>query len=238
MSRPRAAGCVAFSRYIQSTQTGKCVSVSEISSDQTNRRVVLSKDAVQAETYRSGLHRIHVSRILFARLDYRAFHREIRQRPAVSGFVQFGERLALLPDALISEIRTRTGLNEIVEVGRAFEPGQEVEIPQGPFRGLKALVTSTHHGSIARRTSHRMDGPHPACRSGRHRSGALGARCRMLSRTLMTAIHLNEPIVTGKRPLITSNSRGPKSTQNMCESLRTHGLKDTIERRSQRLEVN
>jgi hypothetical protein len=51
-------------------------------------------------------------------------HREIRQRPAVSGFVPFGERLALLPDALISEIRTRTGMNEIVEVGRAFEPGQ------------------------------------------------------------------------------------------------------------------
>ena len=78
-----------------------------------------------------------------------------RQRPAVSGFVQFGERLALLPDALISEIRTRTGMNEIVEVGRAFEPGQEVEITQGPFRGLKALVTSTHHSSRARRTSHR-----------------------------------------------------------------------------------
>jgi transcription antitermination factor NusG len=28
-----------------------------------------------------------------------------------------------------------------VEVGRAFEPGQEVEITQGPFRDLKALVT-------------------------------------------------------------------------------------------------
>src|SRR5208337_3931652 len=99
------AACVEFSRCIQSTQTGKCVSVSEISSDPTNRRVVLTKDAVQAATYRSGLHRIHVSRILFARLDYRAFHRAIRQRPAVSGFVQFGERLALLPDALISEIQ-------------------------------------------------------------------------------------------------------------------------------------
>src|SRR5208282_4012953 len=35
------------------------------------------------------------------------------------------------------KFRTRTGMNEIVEVGRAFEPGQEVEITQGPFRGLK-----------------------------------------------------------------------------------------------------
>ena len=49
----------------------------------------------------------------------------------------------------------------------------------------------------------------------------------MLSKTLVTVIRLNEPILTGQRPLLTSNSRGPKSTQNMCESLRTHGLKDT-----------
>jgi transcriptional antiterminator RfaH len=78
---------------------------------------------------------------LFARFDYRAFHCQIRQRPGVNGFVQFGDRLALLPDALISEIRTRTGAEEIVEISRALEPGDEVEITQGPFQGLKALVT-------------------------------------------------------------------------------------------------
>jgi transcriptional antiterminator RfaH len=78
---------------------------------------------------------------LFARFDYGIFHREIRQRPGVNGFVQFGERLALLPDALISEIKTRTGTDEIVEISRALEPGLEVEITQGPFQGLKALVT-------------------------------------------------------------------------------------------------
>ena len=78
---------------------------------------------------------------LFARFDYPAFHRDVRQRPGVSGFVQFGERLALLPDALISEIRTRTGTDEIVQISRELEPGEEVEITQGPFQGLKALVT-------------------------------------------------------------------------------------------------
>ena len=55
--------------------------------------------------------------------------------------LQFGERLALVPDALISEIRIRTGTGEIVELDRALEPGEEVEITQGPFQGLKALVT-------------------------------------------------------------------------------------------------
>jgi len=78
---------------------------------------------------------------LFARFDYLTLHRQIRERPGVSGFVQFGERLALLPDDLISGIRTRTDTDEIVEISRALEPGQEVQITQGPFQGLKALVT-------------------------------------------------------------------------------------------------
>lgn len=78
---------------------------------------------------------------LFARFEYPALHRRIRQRPGVSGFVQFGDRLALLPNALISEIRTRTGKDELVEVNRGLEPGQNVRISQGPFQGLEALVT-------------------------------------------------------------------------------------------------
>jgi transcriptional antiterminator RfaH len=78
---------------------------------------------------------------LFARFDYATVHRRIRQRPGVSGFVQFGDRLALLPDPLISEIKIRMGEDELVEVDLGFEPGQIVEIAQGPFQGLEALVT-------------------------------------------------------------------------------------------------
>jgi transcriptional antiterminator RfaH len=55
--------------------------------------------------------------------------------------VQFGERLGLLPDALISEMKSQTGSDEIVEVSRALEPGQDVELTHGPFQGLRALVT-------------------------------------------------------------------------------------------------
>jgi transcriptional antiterminator RfaH len=78
---------------------------------------------------------------LFARFDFATYHRRISQRPGVSGFVQFGERLALLPDALINEIRTHTGPDELVEVAPAVEPGQSVRFIQGPFQGLEALVT-------------------------------------------------------------------------------------------------
>jgi transcriptional antiterminator RfaH len=78
---------------------------------------------------------------LFARFDYATFHRRIRLGPGVSGFVQFGDRLALLPDPLIGEIKSRVGTDELVEVNQGFEPGQNVQIAQGPFQGLEALIT-------------------------------------------------------------------------------------------------
>jgi transcriptional antiterminator RfaH len=78
---------------------------------------------------------------LFARFDYTVFYRRIRQRPGVTGFVQFGDRLALLPDALVNEIKDRTGAEEIVEIQQTLDPGQTVRVVQGPFQGLEALVS-------------------------------------------------------------------------------------------------
>ena len=78
---------------------------------------------------------------LFARFDYATLHRRVRQGPGVSGFVQFGDRLALLPDELISEIRARTGKDELMEINQGIQPGQNVQITQGPFQGLEGLVT-------------------------------------------------------------------------------------------------
>lgn len=78
---------------------------------------------------------------LFARFNYAALNRRIRQWPGVVGFVQFGDRVALLPDALISEIRKRTNEKEVVEIDQVLEPGAYVQITQGPFEGLEALVT-------------------------------------------------------------------------------------------------
>jgi transcriptional antiterminator RfaH len=78
---------------------------------------------------------------LFSRFDYTAINRRVRQSPGVSGFVQFGERLALLPDELLSELKTRTGEGELLELNQALEPGRTVQITRGPFQGLEALVT-------------------------------------------------------------------------------------------------
>lgn len=78
---------------------------------------------------------------LFARFDYATFHRRVRQNPGVSGFVHFGDRLALLPDALVNEMKMRIGADELLEIDQGLEPGQNVQIAQGPFQGLEALVT-------------------------------------------------------------------------------------------------
>jgi transcriptional antiterminator RfaH len=78
---------------------------------------------------------------LFAQFEYATFHRRVRQGPGVSGFVQFGDRLALLPDELITEIKGRMGKDELLEIDQRLELGQNVEITRGPFQGLEAVVT-------------------------------------------------------------------------------------------------
>jgi transcription antitermination factor NusG len=78
---------------------------------------------------------------LFARFDYVNCNRLIRQSPGVSGFVQFGERLALLPVALINDIKRQTAGDEVVEINPALEPGHTVQVARGPFTGLEAVVS-------------------------------------------------------------------------------------------------
>jgi transcriptional antiterminator RfaH len=78
---------------------------------------------------------------LFARFDYMELHRRVRGTPGVTGFVQFGDRLGLLSDSIITDIRMHTGPGEIVEVTPSLEPGERVEITRGPFQGFAALVS-------------------------------------------------------------------------------------------------
>jgi transcriptional antiterminator RfaH len=78
---------------------------------------------------------------LFAQFDYAAFHRRVRQGPGVKGFVQFGDRLGLLPNELITEIKVRMGKEEILEINQGLEPFQKVQVVQGPFQGFEGLIT-------------------------------------------------------------------------------------------------
>jgi transcriptional antiterminator RfaH len=78
---------------------------------------------------------------LFARFDYANRNRLIRQGPGVSGFVQFGERLAMLPEPLIDEIKRQTSGDGVVEINPELELGRTVQLARGPFLGLEAVIT-------------------------------------------------------------------------------------------------
>jgi transcriptional antiterminator RfaH len=78
---------------------------------------------------------------LFAKFTYATLNRRVLNAPGVNGFVRFGERLGLLTDELIGEIRGHMGEDEIVEINQGLQSGQNVEVAQGPFQGFEALVT-------------------------------------------------------------------------------------------------
>jgi hypothetical protein len=78
---------------------------------------------------------------LFARFNYATLHRRVGGQNRVIASAQFRNRIALLPDPLISEIRRRTDDNQVVEVNQTLHPGAPVEITRGPFPGLNGSVT-------------------------------------------------------------------------------------------------
>jgi transcription antitermination factor NusG len=47
----------------------------------------------------------------------------------------------LFAEQLINELKAHVGATELVEISQAFVPGQNVQVSQGPFQGLEALVT-------------------------------------------------------------------------------------------------
>jgi transcriptional antiterminator RfaH len=78
---------------------------------------------------------------LFARFDYTTFHRRVRQAPGISSFLQFGDRLGLLSDELVGEMKGRLDKDELLVISQGLKPGQNVEITHGPLQGMEALVT-------------------------------------------------------------------------------------------------
>jgi transcriptional antiterminator RfaH len=78
---------------------------------------------------------------LFARFDAETLLRRVRSTFGVRTLVQFGNRLALAPDSAISELRRRTGSEEICTVDSTPAVGDGVKICTGAFHGLTAVVT-------------------------------------------------------------------------------------------------
>src|SRR6266496_3482005 len=78
---------------------------------------------------------------LFAKFVYSEQHRAVEGSHGIRGIVHFGVYLAMLPENIVSRLRSRVGEEEVVTVDSSLKVGESVEIVEGPFRGLEALVT-------------------------------------------------------------------------------------------------
>ena len=77
----------------------------------------------------------------FAQFDYITQRRAVEHAPGVRGLVQFGDRLAMIDTVTIEGLRRRMEADEVVTIDPELKVGQEVQITNGPFQGLEALVT-------------------------------------------------------------------------------------------------
>lgn len=85
-------------------------------------------------------------RYLFCQLDLAAQYRAARFAPDVIDVVSFGGEPAVVGNNLIEELKGWAG--DVIELGSAqhdLQTGEQVEITDGPMRGLSAIVL--HHRS-------------------------------------------------------------------------------------------
>jgi transcriptional antiterminator RfaH len=59
----------------------------------------------------------------------------------VTKIVGFGGQPSVVGDAVIAELREFARDNETIEIAPSIEPGDEVTVLDGPFKGLRAVVT-------------------------------------------------------------------------------------------------
>lgn len=78
---------------------------------------------------------------LFAKFVYSTQRRAVENSHGIQGIVHFGDQLATLPEHVVSALQSRVGLEEIVTIDCSMNVGQSVQIIQGPFQGLQAVVT-------------------------------------------------------------------------------------------------
>jgi transcriptional antiterminator RfaH len=80
-------------------------------------------------------------RYLFCRFDPSLHYRAVRYSPDVIDVVSFGERPALVDDAIITGLKSWAGeAVDVITVQPGLRPGDLVEITDGPMRGLEAVI--------------------------------------------------------------------------------------------------
>ena len=79
---------------------------------------------------------------LFAKFDYARQFRLVRTTNGVSTIVSFGGIPSVVPEGVIAELRSSVADGETVEIPTRVAVGEEVQVIEGPFQGIRAIVTS------------------------------------------------------------------------------------------------
>jgi transcriptional antiterminator RfaH len=77
---------------------------------------------------------------LFARFERQRWQTLVRYSPGISGIVHFGDHMPEVPEGALSELRAFMQDAELKVVTFTVEPGDDVEIVEGPFRGQAGVV--------------------------------------------------------------------------------------------------
>lgn len=78
---------------------------------------------------------------IFACFPYRTHYRLVAASLGVTKIVGFGGHPAVVDARVVEDLRHFASDNEVIEVEPQIEPGDEVTVLDGPFKGLRALVT-------------------------------------------------------------------------------------------------
>ena len=78
---------------------------------------------------------------VFAEFNFATQHRQVEYSSGVQGVVRFGDQVATVDPALVESLQQKAGDDEMVTFNPEIEVGQSVQIAEGPFQGVEALVT-------------------------------------------------------------------------------------------------
>ncbi len=78
---------------------------------------------------------------IFARFPFSTHYRLVASAMGVTKIVGFGGQPAVVDDRVIAELREFVRDNEVIEIAPVIAPGDEVTLMEGPFKGLRAVVT-------------------------------------------------------------------------------------------------
>ena len=83
---------------------------------------------------------------LFARFEWQVALARVHYAPGVQGVVHFGSKWPTVPDRAIEEVRAELETDGTRSVPISLAPGDEVDLIEGAFHGLRAVVTQVLPG--------------------------------------------------------------------------------------------